>query len=272
MASPEESSTEDSYKLWQQGDYALGVGPLVFAEPTVNPAAEDAYDLTPYDHKVVGMVLVSQTCDIVNGNDFVVVCPLVECDQQDLTEIRRGTKPSFAELQLSPAPQMRADLSKLMTISKSLLRTWDRCPGFNDESERDRFGYALERKFGRFAFPNEIVAALAGLRSRILEKYKKDSEAGKVYRSVVEIRVRAAPSWDAKERLMGLVVVIEDLPDRECSFETIEREIRAECDKIKWPKGTSWDPEWPRFRIGTTRDLTMRDHDESKALDLHYLS
>jgi hypothetical protein len=270
MAETEEASNSGENAPWEQGDYALGVGGFLFAEPPSDGDTE--YTASSDDTKVVGLVVISQTCDIVHGSQFVAVCPLIECDEKDLADLRRGTRPSFAQLQHRPGDHVYVDLSRVMSIDKNLLTNWHRIKGFTDERARTTFAYALERKFGRFAFPDEIVKALSRLRSRIIEKHDKDSDAGKVYRSIVEVRVRVAPDWNASERKIGLIVMVRDKGDRECEFETIEKELRAESEKIRWPKGYSWDPDFPRCHIGTADSITARQLDESKALDLHYLS
>ncbi|MDE0101979.1 MAG: hypothetical protein OXN89_06335 [Bryobacterales bacterium] len=56
---------------------------------------------------------------------------------------------------------------------------------------------ALDRKRARTAFPNDFVQFASPLMRRMSSKHDKQSDEGRALRSLREIRVRAAPSWDA---------------------------------------------------------------------------
>ena len=125
----------------------------------------------------------------------------------------------------------------------------------------------MARKRTRFAFPDDFTLFASKLQSRLQDKHEKQSDEGEALRALREIRVRAAPSWDADPvDVMFWFIRKDDEPDF---------------------KGQSWDkfleswlklvPATGRFNsvngvVTTLNDLTARDYVESDPLDLDYLS
>jgi hypothetical protein len=125
----------------------------------------------------------------------------------------------------------------------------------------------LARKRARFAFPDDFIACIQKLLSRLREKHDKQSEEGRALRALREIRVRAAPSWDALEiQLTFWFIHAED-----------ERNFEGEPWSALLDAWLRLIPASDRFKpangavIGLA-DLTARDYVESDRLDLDYLS
>jgi hypothetical protein len=144
----------EAVRLWRQGDYTLDFRefPAVVDYDTEGPISEtDA---------VEGVVVISQTCDIVNivaDRNFVVVAPIVVSENDKfLEEVAGAVTPAAAPLDNPPSPKHIIDLTRTTTISKSLLARMGRQDGFSSEAARSDFAKKLERRYGRFAFPDEM--------------------------------------------------------------------------------------------------------------------
>lgn len=257
-------------RSWRQGDYALGVE-FLYAE-LGDEASGEVFDARA-DGEAVGAVVVSQTCDIVNltaARRFVTMCPLVRVAPNSLTEIALGRRPTHASLQSPPEDGVVADLTRAMSVSKELLATWERHSGFDDDVERENFAFALERLYGRFAFPDPLIAVLTPFRRRVVSKHgKPDSPLGQVYRSLRQLRVRAAPHWGAERIQLAFLAILEDAEDREATWHDIEQEIGGQLDRMALPEG--FERAEPFLLMGTADDLTARDLLDSQVLDFTYL-
>lgn len=222
--------------------------------------------------EVVGGAVVTQTCDIVNageGKKSVIVAPLVAASEKLLKEAAAGRSPVCALVENPPSPDVVVDLGSMMTVEKAVVRTWNRLDGFRTDEGRAGFGSTLERKHGRFAYPDQFVRAISKWRDRILSKHDKDSQPGRVYRSIRMLRVAAYPHWEADAVRVLLYVILED-GDRAATDEEMAVELKAQLDAIALPEGYSWAEG--RFRIGTLDQLTARDMHESRVLDVNFLS
>ena len=119
----------------------------------------------------------------------------------------------------------------------------------------------------RFAFPNEFNKLASKLRDRIIEKHDKQSPEGEALRSLDEIRVCAAPSWQ------------DDEIDLHFYF------IRKPEEKTF--KGTSWDELFKKWmallkedekfkniggEVTTLEVLSAKEYVDSDQLDLDHLS
>jgi len=210
-----EPSNTDEYQdiahalsSWQQGDCVLGVSGFIYRFKTTRPATPesrsvgDESDLV--EAEVPGFVIVTQTCDIqraVQDRPFIDICALVVCpDWTSIEEIAKGFRPRFGYVHGVANHGLVADLDQIMTIEKPILASWPRIPGCRDDSELRAFAAAISRKFSRFAFPDDFVAASGKLVDAIRRKHgKPESDEGKALRLLREIRVAATPSWNAHE-------------------------------------------------------------------------
>jgi hypothetical protein len=267
-------SLDTALESWRQGDFVIGpLGFVIRFNPKLplRPGDQDeATDSDLYEEDVEGLVVLTQTCDVVRkarDRPYVVVGPLVRVkDEAALENVRRKASPHYAYLP-GAAPQMLiADLDRVMTIEKSLLATWTREVGCTTDQDQRDFAKALARKRARFAFPDDFVSLVEGFRDRITQKHAKGSPEGACLRSLREIRITATPSWDAMPvSLMFWFIVVEGvLPTAD--------ELRQQCGAwIGYLKPgdrfSSID-----YDIVTLDDLSAREYLNSDLLDLDHLS
>lgn len=256
-----------SLSEWRQGDYVLDGCPFVQLAPGEGkPAAAEAVE----DEACIGLVLVSQTCDIVGDHPNIVLCPMVEVAEQDAANIKAGRTPQFAFIEHAPKPNIVADLSRMMTVDRALVAGWTRKQGFSDEELQHKFAYALERKFGRFAFPDAFNASIAKFHADIRKKHGKETDIGKALATLKEIRVRATPNWDANPADI-LLYFLFDPPVEPAHLQLMRAELTKLVDKITWTDGYRWEMEG-KFLLVAPEDITGRDYADSVALDYYALT
>jgi hypothetical protein len=286
MSLSEEAAEKINNRLqsWRQGDVVLNSSleflhlgdlsrPLSPASQQIAGASEAADEITqgatPVLDAVAGLVMLTQTCDIVRDcrkRPFVEVAPLIQVTADELNDIRRLRRPSFAYVPGTAADRLVADLDRTMTVEKALVADWTRVSGWKTDNDLRDFALALSRKRSRFAFPDDFVAAAGQLQDRVAEKHDKKSDEGAHLRAIMEIRVRAAPSWDGEQVQLSWWFI---------------KDADPEIDKVDWP---GWADKWiklfaqtERFRIDPPtvcrlEDMTARDYVESDRLDLDRLS
>lgn len=262
-------------KEWRQGDFVLGEQGFVYRIDPQRPLTEESLDAGSEgadlaESEVRGFVVVTQTCDIVrscSSRPFVEVVPLVEVDKQYLYEIQRGRRPQYAFIPRVAEHCLVADLDRVMTVEKAVVAGWERQVGCQSDQEVRILGQALARKRSRFAFPDDFNQFVEKLSKRLDKKHNKESSEGEALRSLREIRVRAAPSWnDSEIQLMFWFIRYEE----QVQFQ-----------------GTGWDtllqqwlnliPASGRFQsvegqVVALEDITAKDYVESDPLDLDHLS
>lgn len=266
---------DKALQQWRQGDCVLAEQWFVFRIAPEAPLTQDAEAAAADGAEnaevlVRGFAVLTQTCDIVRTcleRPFVEVCPLVEVEENRLHEIERGRRPSYAYIPGIANHHLVADLDRTMTVEKAVVAQWDRTGGCRNDYEVRRLSLALARKRARFAFPDDFVEFVKLLQARLSRKHDKNTKEGRALRVLREIRVRAAPSWDAKSvELMFWFIRSEEEPDFE---------------------GQRWSdflqdwlnliPARGRFTqvdgvVFTMDDLTAREYVESDPLDLDHLS
>jgi hypothetical protein len=270
---------DEALRVWCQGDCILGKSWFVHrfapALPLTKEAAKIAADAGAADidlaeSEVTGLMIASQSCDIVRSSadrPFVEVCPLVQLDEAVLKEVERGRRPQFAFVPGIATRGLAADLDRVMTVEKAIIAGWERTPGCDDDKAKRRLASALARKRVRFAFPDDFAAFAKKLQSRLADKHDKNSNEGRGLRDLREIRVRAAPSWyDQRVNVFFWFILNDDA---------------ADCEGMSW---TALLNDWlklvpasGRFRsvdglVVALEDLTARDYVESDPLDLDHLS
>lgn len=233
-----------------------------------NDVAESETDLVESDVK--GFVVVTHTCDIVRScavRPFIEVVPLVEVDEQLLSEIQRSRRPQFAYVPGVAKFNLVADLDRGMTLEKAVVAEWEREPGYRNDQEIRAFGQALTRKRARFAFPDDFNDFAKKLQNRLRDKHDKSNTEGEALRALREIRVRAEPSWNSSEvRLI---------------FWFIRDEEQNQFEGIGWDQFLKqWlqlIPESGRFQVVegwvvALEDMAGKEYVESDPLDLDNLS
>ncbi len=265
---------------WQQGDFSLESGTLLFRDfSPINHSNKtcDHNSLGYCDEKMPGFVVISQTCDIVREpidsfSKFVSVCPLVEVNPAGISNIEKGKAPSFGLIENTP-DNLVVDFSRIMSVSKNLLVTWRRRRGCPSESKKREFAIALERFFGRYAYPDAFNQSFSSFRNATYEKYNKNSNFGKVLRSICELRVYPHSCWNNTDSVpVTLIVVIEDRDKREIEDrEEIYTQVKSNFDKINWVSPFSPHEEYG-IHIAELRDLSALDYLNSYPLDLNSIS
>jgi len=279
MAVPEHDHphhrVDAALQAWRQGDCVLGEHWFIHRFDPAVPLTEasaavctQGVDLA--ESAVRGLVVLTQTCDIVRTSrerPFLEVAPLVEVSAQVAHEIERGRRPVYAIVPALRTHGLVADLDRTMTVEKAVVAQWARIAGCRTDTEARRFALALVRKRARVAFPDDFTALVARLQARLLERHDKQSEEGRALRALREIRVRAAPSWEATTV--------------EVTFWFIREEEAMDFEGKRWDiLLDGWLQLMPasgRFRpvhgaVLALEDLTAKEYVESDPLDLDHLS
>ena len=285
LTEEEERTIDEALRVWRQGDVSLDAD-LEFvhfadlsrphspasaqvAEALANDGEAIEVGATPVLDEVRGMVMLSQTCDVVRrcrDRPFVEVAPLVEVDESVVEEIRRLKRPAFAYVPTTVGDRLVADLDRTMTVEKALIAGWTRIPGWQTDDDLRDFARALARKRSRFAFPDDFVAAARSLQQHLIDKHSRQTDEGAHVRALREIRVRAAPSWDASElQLSWWFIKDADPVDVQVDWPALLDQWLALFDQTG------------RFRLDPPiacrlEDMTARDYVESDHLDLDRLS
>lgn len=265
---------DESIATWRQGDCVVGDNWFLYRTSIENALTDDgktavAEGVENAETSVRGFAALTQTCDLVRSSvdrPFAEVSPLVEVNAQVLHEIERGRRPNYGFIPGVANRRLVADLDRVMTVEKAVMADWERVEGCRTDHETRRFSLALTRKRARAAFPDDFVAFARPLRDRILEKHDKQSDEGRALRALREIRVRAAPSWDADAVELTFWFIEDD--DKPLETEDWEHCLTA----LPQPAST-----FERFVcvdgvVQTLDDLTARDYVESDPLDLDHLS
>lgn len=205
--SDEAKRIDAALKEWRQGDVALDESWFIHvgdpAAPLSEAAAEtDAEEIQALTSEVVGLVVVTQTCDVVRSctvRPYIEVAPLVRVSADDLHAAQRGRRPAHATLPALVPDSLVADLDRVMTVEKSIVAAWNRTPGYTNDADGRAFAQALARKRVRFAFPDDFTTLARKLQSRLTDKHDKNTDEGRGLRALREIRVHATPSWGAPQ-------------------------------------------------------------------------
>jgi len=267
---------DEALLVWRQGDCVLGEHWLLFRLDVGAPITEEARVAAAEgadagEAEVRGLMLLTQTCDIVRScrdRPFVEVCPLVEVDDEKFEEIRKGRRPNYAYIPgIADDTRLVGDLDRLMTVEKAVLAGWERVIGCRDDDEVRRLSLALARKRARFAFPDDFVDFVKDLQNRLTSKHNKNSDEGRALRALREIRVRAAPSWDADQVQLTFWFIRHD-DEPEFEGQTWDNYLESWLVRVR---------DDGRFHsidgaVVTLDDITARDYIESDQLDLDHLS
>lgn len=272
--SDEAKRIDASLREWRQGDLALEESWFVHvgdgAAPLSAAAAEAAGGAQALTSEVLGLVVVTQTCDIVRScvtRPYVEVAPLVRVSEDDLHQVKRGRRPAHATLPALENELLVADLDRVMTVEKSIVASWKRTPGFTRDADGRAFAQALARKRVRFAFPDDFTSLAKKLQARLGDKHDKNTDEGRGLRALREIRVCASPSWDAVSTEIFFWFIRDD------ADATFDGKSWADLRK-DWLKLV---PETGRFtsvdgQVATLQEMTAEDYVNSDPLDLNHLS
>ena len=278
-------AVDDALRAWRQGDVSRDAG-LEFlhladlsrphspesveaARILASDVAGNAVGVEPILYAVLGVVMLTQTCDIVRDcqdRPFVEVAPLVKLPALQVEEVRLFKRPAFAYIPATAKDCLVADLDRTMTVEKAVVAKWTRVSGWTTDKEVRDFTQALSRKRSRFAFPDEFVIAAQRLQKHLAEKHDKQTSEGAHLRALREIRVRAAPSWDSDEVQLIWWFIKDQDPDG------------ATPDWARFAdKWIALFDQTDQFRadpptVCRMEDITAQDYVESVQLDLGRLS
>lgn len=233
--------------------------------------AKESLGLASVAESVSGLVVVTQTCDIVRSctkRPYIEVAPLEHIpDPNQFNLIRKGWTPAYAYIPGVADQALAAHLDRTMTVEKSVVATWQRIDGCRNDIEARDFSAALARKRARWAFPDTFVAMTEKLRQQIRSNAGKVTAEGKMIDALKEMRVRAAPSWRDDEIALTFYFIKLDGADP-ATREEWARQVASWVDLIEIRRPfTGLDPIF-----GTLDDFDARDIVESDSLDFEYLS
>lgn len=299
----------------QQGDVVESLRRQVWLAngdlPTTDYARDKAekgklsgmYEAAPHGHAIL-----TQTCDLVprvgRHRPFVALAPLVELSGDEAGQARRGRMPRYAHLPAFDGGTFFADLDRITTIETGALLLERRSPGLSTDEQRNEFARAVARKFGRFAFPDDLPNSLSNWRDQVVSKHDKEaSPEGTLYRRAVDVRISAAPSWDAD----AIAVVVTVLfppgflplvdPDDNPNVARVEEVSRLSAAEVaQWLCGGTGGDEYGlllcermqrlwsdrceckgsiasvEFALLGTDDMTVEEYLRSFSFDLEFLS
>lgn len=145
-----------------------------------------------------GVVVVSQTCDVVNEDrTTVVVAAITHLEPSQAAAAALGRRPGLVAIP-GLGPLAFADLDVLATLTKSELQRAYVSPGVDagDDQAVREFGQRVGRRFSRFAFPDEVVPWLRPLEELLAKRHRKDRSPEKpAVDLVVQFRIEALGGW-----------------------------------------------------------------------------
>ncbi len=276
-------AVDEELRHWRQGDVSCDVGlefmhladlsrphsPVSLEANTEGDDETRTIGVTTVAEEVAGVVVLTQTCDIVRScwdRPYVEVAPLVKLDDDLVDQVRRLKRSAFAHISATAEHGLVADLDRIMTVEKAVVANWTRIPGWQTDAESREFARAIARKRSRFAFPDDFVSAADRFRRRLTEKHNRASPEGGHLRALREIRVRAAPSWHADDVELTIWFIKDHDPGDGNSDWSGQVESWIEL----------FDQSG-RFRVVSRiacrlDDITARDYVESDELDFDSLS
>lgn len=250
---------------WRQGDFTTD------ASVAIRLAHHEKDGPRPKgsrDHK--GMVVVSQTCDIireVEKQGTVIVASLVEVYPGTYANVKRRSAPRYIAMP-EAGENIVADLTTMMTIEKPLVAKWKRVEGFSDR-ERVNFSRAVALFFSRPALPNNLVSSLGKFRKEVLKKAPKlSTEFGKILNCVDEFRINEAA--DGEYQLLVFLVEMPEL-DGTRNRDEIAKKVEASIRVALGEDGLAALIDTP-ILVTTADDQTAREYLSSIPLDLNILS
>lgn len=195
------TSPEAGEVVYQQADVLTTVTSIAITGPDGSPLMVQC---------PAGVAIISQTCDVVLPNrDLIQLAKLVQLPESTAKEAIDGKRPRYVHL---PAygSNWFADLDHISTAPKALLATTVPQRGVATDNEIRGFGRAVARKFGRFAFPDEVTPWLSPLEKVLSSRSRKESSPeGRALNNIAEIRVEAVGGWGAPPYDLVLVFITE---------------------------------------------------------------
>ena len=156
-----------------------------------------------------------------------------------------------------------------MTLDKSFFLERGRRIGCDTDEQRRLFGRRVGRVHHRFAFPDDLVAALQGLVKHVRKKYLGDDAEGRALRSVHEIRATAEPDWQSQPIDVTLTFLIDENEVVPSLTDDIWATLVEGWAKLCTPTGVIRNIYTLQLPLG---EMTAREYVDSDCLDLEDLS
>ncbi len=156
-----------------------------------------------------GAAVVSQSCDAAQSDrPHIQIAPVVELHGSVASEATAGRRPQYA-----PLPELGngyvADLDVITTVAKTALRDYERTAGVTTDDDVRKFAFAVSRKFGRFAYPDEVVESMRPMKDVLKSKARRpNSPMGKALAQVHSLRVQCE-DWSTGPLELTLIVIAE---------------------------------------------------------------
>ena len=88
-------------------------------------------------------------------------------------------------------------------------------------------------------------------------------------RSLLQIRFHADPDWQAAERVITVIAILQPKSQRQAAREDIRKELDTALGQITWPDGYQWAS--PKYMLAAAADLSGADSIASRRGDFDYL-
>jgi hypothetical protein len=246
---------------WRQGDLVL----TELLLPIMGNAdgALEVMDV-PAVH---GVMIVSQSCDIVKPVEhrpFIQVASLVPVEENEMSSLQKGMRPSLVYVPGLGDKLLAADLDMCATVEKTALELWNRTPGCLSDEHQRQLGTALSRHRQRFAFPNEFNTLVTPLRRWFERKVGKDSAGGRFADRTREVRV-LVDDWENPKEIT-FFVILKGPPD--------EAERQEWAGIVKNFEGYEMPKGYPQaeYQLVTLDDISATEYVTSAHLDWDGLS
>jgi hypothetical protein len=179
-----------------------------------------------------GVVLVSQTCDLVQDRGRVIVAPVTAVSPAIMSAVKKGTKPLLVPI--GSEVNHVADLERILTIPRKVLDgavVLSHAVQERSGEAADRLSARMGRGLHRFAFPDEVNKSLAKMKKKISEWYEKSTSLAEVLRLIHEFRI-ACVDWEAPGRDITITAVVpeEYLPPADARDPSWRWDIRSLSD------------------------------------------
>lgn len=167
-----------------------------------------------------GVLVITQCCDLAQGNGFAQVSQVVSLEERIANEVRRGKTSRYVPLTELRDRRMFGDLSVIGGVKHEIFKTAKRTPGVS-LIERHNVGDRVARRYSRFAYPDEVVPLLSIVVDKITQKAGREhSNVGKALARIERIRVEVEQNWSDPPWDITLLLIL-----REGEMPTLEEPV-----------------------------------------------
>lgn len=157
-----------------------------------------------------GVVLMSQTCDLVQVRDRVLVAPVSEVPTSVMSAVRKGAKPLL--IPVGAEPNHVADLERIISVPRAVLNgaaVLTHAVQERSGEAADRLSARIGRGLHRFAFPDAVHDSLSKMKGKIADWHEKNTSRALVLRLIDEFRISCL-DWESAGRDISITAVIPE--------------------------------------------------------------